>query len=168
VTNLSRLKLAIQLRIRAVLAGRGIAMKTRMVIALLAAASFTGESSAADWPVTALPQPYRPGPLLPVEWTGLYFGTTPAMARPKDRQLQFSRAHWRAAQQPHWDLARRSLVVRSCSAQAVHAAGLLEVKWVLTGSPGCSSSALRLMPSGQDSRTPPLLSALLPVPPPKP
>src|SRR5215831_2914267 len=49
-------------------------MKKRMVIALLAACFATGESFAADWPVTVLPQPYRPGPLLPVEWTGLYFG----------------------------------------------------------------------------------------------
>src|SRR5262245_8649623 len=49
-------------------------MKNRTVIALLAACFAAGESFAADWPVTALPQPYRPGPLLPVEWTGLYFG----------------------------------------------------------------------------------------------
>src|SRR5262245_20248654 len=49
-------------------------MKNRTVIALLAACFAAVESFAADWPVTALPQPYRPGPLLPVEWTGLYFG----------------------------------------------------------------------------------------------
>jgi len=49
-------------------------MKKRMVIVLLAASFAAGKSFAADWPVTALPQPYRPGPLLPVEWTGLYFG----------------------------------------------------------------------------------------------
>jgi outer membrane immunogenic protein len=71
VTNVSRLKSANQLEYAG---GRGIAMKTRMVIVLLAACFAAGESFAADWPVTALPQPYRPGPLLPVEWTGLYFG----------------------------------------------------------------------------------------------
>jgi opacity protein-like surface antigen len=49
-------------------------MKKRMVIALLAASFAAGESFAADWPVTALPQPYRPGPLLPVDWNGFYFG----------------------------------------------------------------------------------------------
>jgi outer membrane immunogenic protein len=49
-------------------------MKKRMVIVLLAASFAAGKSFAADWPVTALPQPYRPGPLIPVEWTGLYFG----------------------------------------------------------------------------------------------
>jgi opacity protein-like surface antigen len=54
--------------------GGGISMKRRIVIALVAASFVAGESSAADWPVTAGPQLYRPGPLLPVEWTGLYFG----------------------------------------------------------------------------------------------
>src|SRR6516225_12355195 len=49
-------------------------MKKRMVIALLAASFAAGKSFAADWPVTALPQRYRPGLLIPVEWTGLYFG----------------------------------------------------------------------------------------------
>src|SRR5262245_20303918 len=49
-------------------------MKKRMVIALLAVSFAAGTSFAADWPATPLQQPYRPGPLLPVEWTGLYFG----------------------------------------------------------------------------------------------
>ena len=56
-------------------------MKKRMVIALLAASFAAGESFAADWPVTPLPQPYRPGPLLPVEWTGLYFGVNAGYGR---------------------------------------------------------------------------------------
>jgi len=45
-----------------------------MVILLLAAFFAAGKSFAADWPATPLQQPYRPGPLIPVEWTGLYFG----------------------------------------------------------------------------------------------
>jgi outer membrane immunogenic protein len=49
-------------------------MKKRIVIALLAPFFSVVESFAADWPVTAAPQLYRPGPLLPVKWTGLYFG----------------------------------------------------------------------------------------------
>jgi opacity protein-like surface antigen len=49
-------------------------MKKRMVIVLLAASFAVGKSFAADWPATPLQQPYRPGPLIPVEWTGLYFG----------------------------------------------------------------------------------------------
>jgi outer membrane immunogenic protein len=49
-------------------------MKKRMVIVLLAASFAAGKSFAADWPATPLQQPYRPGPLIPVEWTGLYFG----------------------------------------------------------------------------------------------
>jgi opacity protein-like surface antigen len=49
-------------------------MKKRMVIALLAVSFAAGKSFAADWPATPPQQPYRPGPLLPVEWTGLYFG----------------------------------------------------------------------------------------------
>src|SRR5215472_10189423 len=54
--------------------GGGIAMKKQMVIVLLAASFAAGKSFAADWPATPLQQPYRPGPLIPVEWTGLYFG----------------------------------------------------------------------------------------------
>jgi opacity protein-like surface antigen len=48
-------------------------MKRRLAFALLAAA-FTGDSFAADLPVTAISPAYYPGRLLPVEWTGLYFG----------------------------------------------------------------------------------------------
>jgi outer membrane immunogenic protein len=44
------------------------------LIVLLAASFAAGKSFAADWPATPLQQPYRPGPLIPVEWTGLYFG----------------------------------------------------------------------------------------------
>ena len=51
----------------------GASMKKRILIALIVA-SFAGRSFAADWPITAAPQLYRPGPLLPFEWTGLYFG----------------------------------------------------------------------------------------------
>ena len=48
-------------------------MKKRLAFALLAAA-FTGDSLAADLPLAGPPQLYYPGRLLPVEWTGLYFG----------------------------------------------------------------------------------------------
>ena len=48
-------------------------MKKRLAFALLAAA-FTGDSFAADLPLAGPPQLYYPGRLLPVEWTGLYFG----------------------------------------------------------------------------------------------
>ena len=49
-------------------------MKRRAVIAFLATSLTAGVSSAADWPISAPPQVYRPIPVAPVEWTGLYFG----------------------------------------------------------------------------------------------
>jgi outer membrane immunogenic protein len=50
-------------------------MKRRAVIAFIATSLTAGVSSAADWPVSAPPpQLYRPIPVAPVEWTGLYFG----------------------------------------------------------------------------------------------
>ena len=48
-------------------------MKKRMAIAFLAACLSGGASFAADWPIAA-PQLYRPVPIMPIEWTGLYFG----------------------------------------------------------------------------------------------
>jgi len=48
-------------------------MKKRAAIALLATSFVTGAADAADRPVLA-PQPYYAGPLLPVDWTGFYFG----------------------------------------------------------------------------------------------
>ena len=48
-------------------------MKRRLAFALLAAA-FTGDSFAADWPVTVISPAYYPDRLVPIEWTGLYFG----------------------------------------------------------------------------------------------
>jgi outer membrane immunogenic protein len=71
VTKGSRLKSAIQLEYAGV--GRGITMKKRIVIALLATSFAAGTSFAADWPFAAPPQLYRAGSL-PVDWTGLYFG----------------------------------------------------------------------------------------------
>jgi opacity protein-like surface antigen len=48
-------------------------MKRRMVVALLAT-SFTADVAlSADWPL-APPQFYRANRVMPVEWTGLYFG----------------------------------------------------------------------------------------------
>jgi outer membrane immunogenic protein len=49
-------------------------MKRRALIALLAAFVTTAESLAADRPVIAPSLPYRAGPLLPVDWNGLYLG----------------------------------------------------------------------------------------------
>src|SRR6266478_223176 len=71
VTKGSRLKSAIQLEYADV--GRGIAMKKRIVIALLATSFAAGTSFAADWPFAAPPQLSRAGSL-PVDWTGLYVG----------------------------------------------------------------------------------------------
>jgi outer membrane immunogenic protein len=48
-------------------------MKKRVAIALLATSFTTGVACAADRPVLA-PLPYYAGPLLPVDWTGFYFG----------------------------------------------------------------------------------------------
>jgi outer membrane immunogenic protein len=50
-------------------------MKKRATIALLAASLTAATSFAADYPVTPRLTPAYPvGPLLPVEWTGFYFG----------------------------------------------------------------------------------------------
>jgi opacity protein-like surface antigen len=51
----------------------GVAMKKRVVIAFFATSLTAGVSFAADWPVMA-PQLYPSVPLMPVEWTGIYFG----------------------------------------------------------------------------------------------
>src|SRR6266436_1722109 len=59
VTKGSRLKSAIQLEYADV--GRGIAMKKRIVIALLATSFAAGTSFAADWPFAAPPQLSRAG-----------------------------------------------------------------------------------------------------------
>jgi outer membrane immunogenic protein len=48
-------------------------MKKRVAIALLATSFTPAAANAADRPVLA-PQPYYAGPLLPVDWTGFYFG----------------------------------------------------------------------------------------------
>ncbi len=48
-------------------------MKHRIVVAFLATSFTAGVGSAADWPVST-PQLYAAGRLMPVEWTGLYFG----------------------------------------------------------------------------------------------
>jgi outer membrane immunogenic protein len=48
-------------------------MKHRIVVAFLATSFTAGVGSAADWPVST-PQFYGAGRLMPVEWTGLYFG----------------------------------------------------------------------------------------------
>jgi outer membrane immunogenic protein len=48
-------------------------MKKRVAIALLATSFTAGAAGAADRPVLA-PRPYYAGPLLPVDWTGFYFG----------------------------------------------------------------------------------------------
>jgi outer membrane immunogenic protein len=48
-------------------------MKKRVAIALLATSFTVGVASAADQPLLA-PQLYPAGPLLPVDWTGLYVG----------------------------------------------------------------------------------------------
>lgn len=50
-------------------------MHTRLLIALLTGCFVAGESVAAELPLApAPPQLSYPGPLLPVEWTGIYFG----------------------------------------------------------------------------------------------
>ena len=50
-------------------------MNTRLLIALLTGCFAAGESVAAELPLAGpAPQLYYPGPLLPVEWTGIYFG----------------------------------------------------------------------------------------------
>ena len=48
-------------------------MKNRVVIALLTTWFTAGPAFAANWPVVA-PQLDYAGPLMPVQWTGLYFG----------------------------------------------------------------------------------------------
>ena len=53
--------------------GVGVAMSKRTVIALLAASVTAGASFAADLPITA-PQLQRSRLVMPVEWTGIYFG----------------------------------------------------------------------------------------------
>lgn len=49
-------------------------MNTRLLIALLTGCFLAETSVAAELPLAAPPQLAYPGPLLPVEWTGLYFG----------------------------------------------------------------------------------------------
>src|SRR5262245_11816760 len=50
-------------------------MHTRLLIALLTGGFGAGTSVAAELPLAGpAPQLYYPGPLLPVEWTGFYFG----------------------------------------------------------------------------------------------
>src|SRR5262249_42773130 len=49
-------------------------MNRRLFIALLTGCFVAGKSVAAELPVAGPPQLYYPGRLLPVEWTGLYFG----------------------------------------------------------------------------------------------
>jgi outer membrane immunogenic protein len=49
-------------------------MNRRLFIALLTGCLVAGKSVAAELPVAGPPQLYYPGRLLPVEWTGLYFG----------------------------------------------------------------------------------------------
>src|SRR5689334_16516771 len=50
-------------------------MNTRLLIALLTGCFAAGTSVAAELPLARpAPQLYYPGPLLPVEWTGIYFG----------------------------------------------------------------------------------------------
>lgn len=49
-------------------------MNTRLLIALLSGCFAAGTSVAAELPLAGPPQLYYPGPLLPVEWTGIYFG----------------------------------------------------------------------------------------------
>jgi outer membrane immunogenic protein len=52
----------------------GVAMNTRLLIALLTGCVVAGKSVAAELPLAPPPQLSYPGRLLPVEWTGLYFG----------------------------------------------------------------------------------------------
>src|SRR5215469_18112500 len=49
-------------------------MHTRLLIALLTGCFVAGKSVAAELPLAPPPQLSYPGRLLPVEWTGLYFG----------------------------------------------------------------------------------------------
>ncbi len=63
-------------------------MKKRLAFALLAAA-FTGDSFAADLPLAGPPQLYYPGRLLPVEWTGLYFGVNAGYGWAKESSTIF-------------------------------------------------------------------------------
>src|SRR5262249_40825157 len=49
-------------------------MHTRLLIALLTGCFVAGTSVAAELPLAGPPQLSYPGRLLPVEWTGLYFG----------------------------------------------------------------------------------------------
>src|SRR5215467_11744105 len=48
-------------------------MKKRMVIAFFATSLTAGASFAADWPLMG-PQVYPSVRVMPVEWTGIYFG----------------------------------------------------------------------------------------------
>ena len=48
-------------------------MKKRMVIAFFATSLTAGASFAADWPLMG-PQVYPSVPVMPVNWTGIYFG----------------------------------------------------------------------------------------------
>jgi outer membrane immunogenic protein len=52
----------------------GVAMNTRLLIALLTGCFVAGKAVAAELPLAPPPQLAYPGRLLPVEWTGLYFG----------------------------------------------------------------------------------------------
>jgi hypothetical protein len=49
-------------------------MNGRLLIALLTGCFAAETSVAAELPLAGPPQLYYPGRLLPVEWTGLYFG----------------------------------------------------------------------------------------------
>src|SRR5262249_51114134 len=49
-------------------------MNTRLLIALLTGCFVAGKSVAAELPLAPPPQLSYPGRLLPVEWTGFYFG----------------------------------------------------------------------------------------------
>src|SRR5262249_49211201 len=49
-------------------------MHTRLLIALLTGCFVAGKSVAAELPLAPPPQLSYPGRLLPVEWTGFYFG----------------------------------------------------------------------------------------------
>src|SRR6516165_12565974 len=51
----------------------GVAMKKRVVIAFFATSLTAGVSFAADWPLMG-PQVYPSVPVMPVNWTGIYFG----------------------------------------------------------------------------------------------
>ena len=72
MTILPQLKPVIQINCVGDVEG-GVPMKHRIVVAFLATSFTAGVASAADWPVSA-PQFYGAGRVIPVEWTGLYFG----------------------------------------------------------------------------------------------